>query len=128
MKKTVKLTFFAIAVVLTVLTIASCKNKDASALKIYVRTSSNELVPDAQVVIIGDVNSNPPTKSYVDTAFTNSSGFATFDMQPYFDMAGEKENPVGYFDIIFKNANKEGTGRVRCRAHITSVETLYFPN
>ena len=51
MKKTVKLTFFAIAVVLTVLTIASCKNKDASALKIYVRTSSNELVPDAQATL-----------------------------------------------------------------------------
>jgi hypothetical protein len=128
MKKTVKVAFLTTAVILTILLIGSCKNKDASALKIYIRSSSNELVPDAQVVIIGDVKSNPPTKSYVDTAFTNSSGFATFDMQPYFDMAGEKENPVGYFDIIYKNASKQGSGRVRCRVHITAVETLYFPN
>ena len=78
------------------------------------------------MVIIGDVNSNPPTKEYVDTASTNTSGYATFDMQPYFDLAGEKENPTGYFDIVFKKDTKTGSGRVRCRVHITTVETLYF--
>ena len=83
-------------------TFSACKNKDASVLKIYIRSKNNELLADTKVVIIGDVKSNPPTKEYVDTASTNASGYATFDMQPYFDLAGEKENPTGYFDIVFK--------------------------
>lgn len=95
-------------------------------LKIYVRSKSNELLSDVKVVIIGDVNSNPPTSEWVDTASTNTSGFATFDMQAYFDKAGEKENPTGYFDIVLKKDTKTGEGRVRCRVHLTTVETLYF--
>ena len=110
----------------TLFIFSGCRNKDASVLKIYIRSKNNELLADTKVIIIGDVNSNPPTKEYIDTATTNASGYATFDMQPYFDLAGEKENPTGYFDIVFKKDAKSGTGRVRCRVHITTVETLYF--
>jgi hypothetical protein len=106
--------------------VSGCKNKELSVLKIYIRSKNNELLADTKVVIIGDVNSNPPTKEYVDTASTNASGFATFDMQPYFDLVGEKENPTGYFDIVFKKDSKTGSGRIRSRVHITTVETLYF--
>ena len=126
MKIKLKYTFLLCIAISSLAVFSSCKNKDASVLKIYVRSKSNELLADAKVVIIGDVNSNPPTKEYVDTASTNTSGYATFDMQPYFDMAGEKENPTGYFDIVFKKDSKTGSGRVRCRVHITTVETLYF--
>lgn len=122
-----KKTLFVFAALVMVFGISACKNKDASVLKIYVRTKSNELVSDAKVIIVGDVNSNPPTMEYVDTASTNASGFATFDMASYFDKAGEKENPTGYFDVIFKKDSKTGEGRVRCRVHITTVETFYFP-
>jgi hypothetical protein len=118
--------FFLCITISSLAIFSGCKNKDASVLKIYIRSKSNELLPDTKVVIIGDVNSNPPTKEYVDTASTNTSGYATFDMQPYFDLAGEKENPTGYFDIVFKKDTKTGSGRVRCRVHITTVETLYF--
>jgi hypothetical protein len=106
--------------------VSGCKNKELSVLKIYIRSKNNELLADTKVVIIGDVNSNPPTKEYVDTASTNASGFATFDMQPYFDLVGGKENPTGYFDIVFKKDSKTGSGRIRSRVHITTVETLYF--
>ncbi|MBI1838279.1 MAG: hypothetical protein HYR91_13540 [Flavobacteriia bacterium] len=126
MRTVLKTFLFLGFVVFTLFIFNSCKNKENSVLKIYVRSKSNELVSDAKVIIIGDVNSNPPTIEYVDTAATNSSGFATFDMQPYFDKAGEKKNPTGYFDIIFKKDTKTGEGRVRCRVHITTVETLYF--
>ena len=54
---------FLLCISISILSIFSaCKNKDASVLKIYVRSKSNELLPDTKVVIIGDVNSNPPTK------------------------------------------------------------------
>lgn len=105
----------------------SCKNNEPSAIKVFVRSSSNELVVGAQVVIIGDVNSNPPTNAYVDTVFTNESGFAVFEMKAYYDAAGE-DNTIGYFDIVTKKDTKTETGRIRSRVHTTAVETIYLPN
>lgn len=106
---------------------AACKNKDASVLKIYVRSSSNELLTNAKVVIIGDVNSTPATAAYVDTLLTNDSGFATFILDAYYEAAGE-DNDIAYFDIIAKKDGKTGKGYVRTKAHITAVETVYLEN
>jgi hypothetical protein len=103
----------------------ACENKDPSVLKIFVRSSSNQLMEGAQVVVIGDPSSNPPTQSYVDTAYTNTSGYASFSMDPYFTKAGEG-NDVGYFDVIAKDSVKTGNAYARCRAHITTVETIYL--
>ena len=107
--------------------IQSCKNKEPSAIKIFVRSASNELVVGASVVFIGDVDSNPPTNVYVDTILTNGSGFAVFEMKAYYDAAGES-NTVGYFDIVAKKGTKVTDGRIRSRAHTTAVETVYLPN
>jgi hypothetical protein len=86
------------------------------------------LVEGAQVVIIGDVNSNPPTNAYVDSVLTNSSGFAVFDMKAYYDQAGDN-NTVGYFDIVAKKGTKVNSSEnIRSRAHTTAVETVYLPN
>lgn len=106
----------------------SCKNKNPSVVKIFVRSSSNELVSGAKVVIIGDISSNPPTMAYIDTVITNDSGFAYFNVQPYYDAAGEEENPVAYFDVIAKTATKQKNGTIRSRVHTTAVETLFLPN
>jgi endonuclease/exonuclease/phosphatase family metal-dependent hydrolase len=105
----------------------SCKNKKPSVLKVFVRSASNELVDNAMVTIIGDVNSNPETAEYVDTLFTNSSGFAFFDLAELFKKQGEKRT-TGYLDIVSKKFPKEGNGRVRVRAHLTSVQTVYLTN
>jgi hypothetical protein len=106
----------------------SCKNKNPSVVKIFVRSASNELVSNAKVVIIGDLSSNPPTQAYVDTVVTNESGFAYFNVQPYYDAAGEDENPVAYFDVIAKTATKQTDGYIRSRVHTTAVETVFLPN
>jgi hypothetical protein len=106
----------------------SCKNKNPSVIKVFVRSASNELVDGAKVVIIGDLASNPATQAYVDTVVTNASGFAYFNVQPYYDAAGEEENPVAYFDIIAKTATKQTTGYIRSRVHTTAVETVFLPN
>lgn len=107
---------------ITMSALQACK-RDPSIIKIFVRSDSNQLLNTARVVIIGDVNSTPATKPYVDTLFTNSTGFATFDMTEYF---GEKppKGEVGYFDILVKKDTKTGSGRIRCRANITNVETI----
>jgi hypothetical protein len=112
---------------LVLVTSLSCESKDPAVLKVFVRSSSNQLVNGAKVIVIGDQQSNPATLEFVDTSYTNSSGFAVIDMNEYFDVSG-KDNTTGYFDIIVKYNNKVGTGYSRCRIHTTSVETIYLPN
>ncbi|NRA13829.1 MAG: hypothetical protein HRT57_17955 [Crocinitomicaceae bacterium] len=105
----------------------SCKNTNPSVVKIFVRSASNELVSGAKVIIIGDPSSNPATQAYIDTIITNGSGFAYFNVQPYYDAAGEEDNPVAYFDIIAKNGAIQELGYIRSRVHTTAVETIFLP-
>jgi hypothetical protein len=114
-------------IISTIMMTTSCKNTDPSVLKIFVRSSSNELLEGAQVVVIGDLQSNPPTNAFVDTLITNSSGFVVFNMNNYFDAASEA-NSTGYFDVIAKKNTKSGSGYVRCRMHLTTVETVFLLN
>lgn len=124
MNKTLrKLTFAGLAVMLIM--VAACKKKDPSVLKVFVRSANNELITNAKVIIIADVDSDPPTPAYVDTVLTNTSGFAQFEMDEFFDALGKKET-TGYFDILVKKDMLQGTEYVRCRAHITAVKTVYL--
>lgn len=106
------------------LTLTNCK-KEESILKVFVRSASNQLINGAKVVVIGDQQSTPPTGAFVDTAYTNSSGFTTINMDDYFSSS---DNTTGYFDIIVKYNSKVGVGYSRCRVHSTSVETIYLEN
>jgi hypothetical protein len=108
---------------------SGCEPRDPAILKVFVRSSTNQLMNGAKVIVIGDQQSNPPTQNFVDTAFTNTSGFAVVDMDQYFDLyRNGDENTTGYFDIIVKHNNKTAYGTTRCRIHTTSVETIYLPN
>jgi hypothetical protein len=111
-----------LSLVSVLLVLASCK-KDPSILKVFVRSTNNELVSNAKVIIIGDVGSDPATPEYVDTVQTNSSGFAYFDMEAFFSKLGKKET-TGYFDVLVKKEPLQGSGYIRCRAHITNVITV----
>ena len=124
MNRTLRKWSFA-ALAITMIVIGGCKKKDPSVLKVFVRSSSNELVKDAKVVIIADVQSDPPTPAYIDTVLTNTSGFALFEMDEFFDALPKKET-TGYFDILVKKDVRQGSEYVRCRAHITSVKTVYL--
>jgi hypothetical protein len=119
--------YFLTTVFIATLIFAACKPKDPAVLKVFVRSSTNQLMNGAKVIVIGDQQSNPPTLEFVDTSYTNSSGFSVVDMDQYFDKSGD-ENTTGYFDIIVKLNNKIATGYTRCRVHTTSVETIYLPN
>lgn len=127
MNKLKKISFTSFLFFVAFALFTGCKNDDPSVLKIFVRSASNELVKDAKVIIIGDVNSTPATLPYVDTLVTNSSGFAAFSLDDYYTKAGE-ENTVAYFDVLVKQDPKQAQAYVRCRAHITTVETVYLPN
>jgi hypothetical protein len=105
--------------------VSSCKSKDPSILKVYVRDENNDLLAKAKVIIIGDTKSNPPTVDYVDTIFTDSQGIAYFDMEEFYTLSGKSVNS-GYFDILVKYLTKQATGRIRVKKNIVSVETVRF--
>jgi hypothetical protein len=104
---------------------SACKKKDPSVMKVFVRSANNELQANATVVIIADVQSEPATPAYVDTLVTNSSGYAYFEMESFFDNL-DKDVTTGYFDILARKGADEGTGYIRARAHITNVKTVYL--
>ena len=114
------------AVILSIGFTQSCKNKEPSVVKVYVRSASNQVVEGAKVIIIGDVSSTPVTNPYVDTLITNSSGFTLFNLAPYYDAAGE-EQTVAYFDVVAKTNTKTAEGTVRSRINTTAVETVFLP-
>lgn len=122
-----RITVFYIALVGLILTgaLQSCKNKEPSILRVFVRSHATDLQVDAKVVIIADVPSNSSDKEFVDTVLTNESGIAHFNLDPYFDAVGDG-NEVAYFKIIARKNGKEGTSKVRTRAHTTAVETVYL--
>jgi hypothetical protein len=126
MKKSLYTLSFIGFLALSIGFLQSCKNKDPSFAKVYVRSENDQLVEGAKVVIIGDVDNATTTVSYVDTVLTNSSGFAQFNMDEYFAAAGE-DNPVGVFDVIIKKGLKYGEAAgFRVRIHNTSVKTVTF--
>ena len=76
---------FLLTILFSALMITGCRPKDPAILKVFVRSATNQLVNGARVVVIGDQQSNPATLEFVDTSYTNSSGFTTVDMDQYFD-------------------------------------------
>lgn len=116
---------FGMVLATVALIVSSCKNDEPSVLKVFVRSASTDLQTNATVVIIADVQVNSSSQEYVDTLLTNESGFAYYNLQKYFDLAGE-ENEIAYFDIVAKKETRQGEDRVRCRVHTTAVETVFL--
>jgi len=107
--------------------VTSCKKEAPSRAKVYVRSASNELMSESRVVIIADILTNESTVSYVDTLYTNSSGFADFDLGNYYSQI-EKSVKIATFDVICNSEGNEGTGTIRTRVHTTAVETIRLAN
>lgn len=127
MKTTIKNIGLLMIVALSFGFLQSCKNKDPSIAKIFVRSASNELVSGAKVILIGDVNHpTDPANPHVDTLVTNGSGFASFDLQSHFDGGGE-DYTVAFFDILVDPTEpNNGSGTIRTRVATTAVETVYL--
>ena len=43
-----------------IIVVASCEPKEPAILKVFVRSSTNQLIQGAKVIVIGDQQSNPP--------------------------------------------------------------------
>lgn len=125
MMKTLKTVLALTIVVLSVVSLSSCKDKEPSFAKVYVRSSSNELLSDVQVVLIADKDKNESDSEYVDTLITNSSGYAEFNIGKYYEQT-DKSVKIANFDIVCKKSDLQGAGSIRTRVNTTAVETIHI--
>jgi hypothetical protein len=103
--------------------IFSCKSKDPSVLKIYVRSNNNILTPDATVRIVGDISEGTP--EYFEEKTTDPTGVVLFNLDDLFSSFEKKENNVAYFTLYAKDtSNFYTTKKARAKIHLTSVETI----
>ncbi len=116
--------FFTLLLICTALFSLNACKKDPAVAKIFVRSENNQLMTDARVVIIADRINNESNVEYVDTLFTNSTGYVEFFLNDYFSQTGSVT--VGTFDILCEKGNNRGTGIIRCRANNTAVETVFI--
>jgi len=124
MKRTIQIIVGVLAIGVL---LGACKKEAPSIAKIYVRSASNELMVASRVVIIADALINESPVSYVDTLYTNSSGFAEFNLDGYYSQV-EKSVKTAVFDIICNSEENEGTGTMRTRIHTTAVQTIKLQN
>ncbi|PHR46976.1 MAG: hypothetical protein COA32_08610 [Fluviicola sp.] len=101
----------------------SCKSKDPSVLKIYVRSNNHILTPDATVRLVGDVSEGTP--EYFEEKKTDESGVVIFNLDELFSTYEKEQNAVAHFTLYAKDSSAYYTTKnVRAKIHLTSVETI----
>lgn len=103
--------------------IISCKSKDPSILKVYVRSNNFILTPGATVRLIGDISEGTP--EYFEEKKTDETGVALFMLDDLFNSADKDQNGTAYFTLYAKDTLESFTSKkVSAKVHLTSVETI----
>lgn len=101
----------------------SCKNKEPSILKVYVRSAKNILLPNATVRIVGDIDKDTP--EYYNEKRSNEQGVAIFKLEDLFNQYGEDEAKVAYFTVYARDTSiYYTTMTARAKAHMTYTKTI----
>jgi hypothetical protein len=115
--------FLLITTVLLICGLFSCKSKEPSILKIFVRSNNFILTPDATVRIVGDLSEGTP--EYFEETRTDPSGIAYFELDAFFDTYDKDQDKVAYFTVYAKDsANTFTVGDARARANLTSTASI----
>lgn len=112
---------------LMVATLYSCKEKDPSIFKVYIRSSDYILTEGASVRIVGDISKGTP--EYFDEKKSNESGAAVFNLDDLFDKYDKDDEKVAYFNIYARDTAQYFTIRKgRAKANLTSTATIVLEN
>lgn len=104
-------------------TLFSCKDKEPSILKIYVRSVDNILTEGASVRIVGDIEKDTP--EYFDEKKTNESGAAIFNLDELFETYPKDKEQTAYFNVYAKDQSAVFTiKKARAKAHLTATATI----
>lgn len=116
----------SVLVLLSFVTIVSCRKKKDTIAVITVRDSSNASVSGAKVVLYpqptgtgGNVN-----EALYDTAFTNSNGQAQFEYNDVYQLG---QAGVLVMNILVTSNSQTGQGVIKVEEEVTTEETVFLP-
>ena len=116
--------FFLVLLSFCTCLLTSCREPDPSVAKVFVRNSFKELLVGVEVLIVADADNFP---AYDEKRMTNSSGYASFNLEDYFSQFSEEAPKISDFKIYLNVEGKfQEVGNLRTRANVTSVETVFF--
>lgn len=115
--------YLLIAISLTS-TLFSCRKKKDTIANIYVRDENDKIVENAMVILYGTNTAGTPQQVAVfDTAFTNTSGLASFN---YNDLYQLGQAGVAVLDIKAQKQNKTGKGIIKIEAEKINEEIVFI--
>ena len=112
------------SIVLSAFPFTSCRKKGDTIANIYVKDEENLSVSGAMVILYGTNTSNNPQQVAVfDTAYTNSTGLASFNYNDIYQLG---QAGVAVLDIKAQKLNKIGQGIIKIEAETINEETVYI--
>jgi hypothetical protein len=118
---------FGIALVaITISPLLGCRKKGDTTVKITVRDTLDKLVVGALVRLDGQATIDSP-KAIVrhDTAYTNTSGVATFNYNEVYQLG---QAGVAVLNITAEKDGMKGTGIIKVEEEKVSSQTVYVQN
>ena len=104
--------------------LVSCRKKEETIAKIYVRDASNNPIAGATVVVYGQSTTNQPSSVVLyDTTTTNSAGEAIFNFDEVYQLG---QAGVAVLNIDVAGAGMVGQGIIKVEQETTSEETVFI--
>lgn len=117
-----KLILILIPAVLALHVVAGCRKKKDTIAKVFVRNSVGDGVATATVILKG-VSTTSKASTFADTAETNSSGEAIFNLNELYKLG---QAGVAVLDIVATRNSTTTTGVIQVEQETTSEATVYF--
>ena len=124
MKRFLIYTIAATLLMSLALSFGACRKKEDTVARITVRDTANILVPNARVILFGQSTTDPIQPVVLrDTAFTNSSGVATFLFNDVYQLG---QAGVAVLNISVSKGNHQGQGIIKIEEEVENTATVFI--
>lgn len=124
MKRFLIYTIAATLLMSLTLSFGACRKKEDTVARITVRDTANILVPNARVILFGQSTTDPIQPVVLrDTAFTNSSGVATFLFNDVYQLG---QAGVAVLNISVSKGNLKGQGIIKIEEEVENTATVFI--
>ncbi|NRA11115.1 MAG: hypothetical protein HRT57_04065, partial [Crocinitomicaceae bacterium] len=116
--------FLGLFILFGVTALTSCRTKEPTIAKIYVRNAANAPVAGATVIIFGQSTTNQPSSVVLyDTTTTNAAGEAIFNFDDVYQLG---QAGVAVLNINVEGGGMVGQGIIKIEQEVTSEETVFI--
>lgn len=124
MKKQIYITAGLLFFFASVVVFSACRKKEDTIARITVKDSAAMPVPNARVILYG-TSTKAPIEPVVrrDTAFTNSSGVATFNYNDIYQLG---QAGFAVLDIVVTKDNMSGSGIIKIEEEKENTQTVFI--